>query len=98
MGWADDLTGWPVQCSARVEFEGRSFLLYLHFRGNWKGWIVEGAEKVHDLADRACIWSEELLCGCRVKHVGEAKLALVRIFKRQLGIRRRVILIKPKII
>ena len=96
-GWVE-LIGWPLQYATRAEYEGRSFLLYLRNRGRWQGWIIEGAEKVHDLAGGSVIWSDELLNGCQVQNQSQAKLVLVKIFKRGLGIRRRVNLIRPRVI
>ncbi len=96
-GWTE-LIGWPEQFAAGTDFEGRPFLLYLRNRGCWQGWIVEGAVRVHDLAGKSAIWSEELLNGCHAANPSQAKLALVRIFKHGLGIKSRVKLVGPRLV
>jgi len=96
-GWNDDLMSWPQQCFARTLHDGRSYLLYLRNRGAWQGWIIEGFEMFSNRT-RPIIWSDEILHGCRVKDLDQAKLALVRIFKHSMGIRHRVELIRPNLI
>jgi hypothetical protein len=97
-GWIEDVKNWPIQCATRINYQGQSYLLYLNFRGTWRGWIIEGAIRLHDLSNRSLIWSEEMLCGCRISNLRQAKIALVRVFKQQLGINNRLNLIQPKIL
>ena len=97
-GWNDDTFGWPCQSVAQVEIGGTSYLLYLRFRGSWKGFIVQEGMRVHDLARRTNIWSEEMLCGCHIHNLEEAKRALVSIFKKNLGIKNRVKFTRPRLI
>lgn len=97
-GWTDDIRNYPVQCFAQTEIRGTSYMLYLRFRGSWQGYIVTDAVEIYNLARRSSNWSGDMLAGCQIQNLGQAKLALISIFKKKFEIKYRVKFTSPRLV